>query len=281
MSMMKQWTLFPTVLQRKFLLTLLAGIASAGISVIICVATKDHILLALGIVVLCACLISCRGIWATAAHKNYEVVEGGFPMYKPHTIEQYKVYRFLEENFALEHFLLAPLSRFGLMLEDKTGEKIAFAFLNDCVQEIPVPAPAAPETVIAFLKQFRSLTPRPVVHDFEALTRWWLDNPNPLTYQQALGMSDNLYHHFLSHPLISEDDALRLARKGLVTESEYNDLQLWYFNGHTMSCWFGPLGVDGTGSLYGLTFDYQTASPTKTQFYLLDDYYRVMNHLTE
>ena len=51
--------------------------------------------------------------------------------------------------------------------------------------------------------------------------------------------------------------------KGLVTESEYNDLQLWYFNGHTMSCWFGPLGVDGTGSLYGLTFDYQTASPTR------------------
>ena len=76
MSMMEQWTLFPTVLQRKFLLTLLAGIASAGISVIICVATKDHILLALGIIVLCACLISCRWIWATAAHKNYEVVEG-------------------------------------------------------------------------------------------------------------------------------------------------------------------------------------------------------------
>ena len=72
--MMEQWTLFPTVLQRKFLLTLLAGIASAGISAIICVATKDHILLALGIIVLCACLISCRGIWVTAAHKNYEVV---------------------------------------------------------------------------------------------------------------------------------------------------------------------------------------------------------------
>ena len=102
-------------------------------------------------------------------------------MYKPHTIEQYKVYRFLEENFALEHFLLAPLSRFGLILEDKTGEKIAFAFLNNCVQEIPVPAPAAPETVTAFLKQFRSLTPHPVVHDFEALTRWWLNNPNQRT----------------------------------------------------------------------------------------------------
>ena len=45
-------------------------------------------------------------------------------------------------------------------------------------------------------------------------------------------MSDILYRDFLSHPLINEDDALRLARKGLVTESEYNDLQLWYFNGH-------------------------------------------------
>ena len=53
--MMEQWILFPTVLQRKFLLTLLAGIASAGISAIICVATKDHILLSLGIIVLCAC----------------------------------------------------------------------------------------------------------------------------------------------------------------------------------------------------------------------------------
>ncbi len=39
------------------MLTLLARIASAGISAIICVATKDHILLSLGIIVLCACLI--------------------------------------------------------------------------------------------------------------------------------------------------------------------------------------------------------------------------------
>ena len=31
-------------------------------------------------------------------------------MYKPHTIEQYKVYRFLEENFALEHSLLCRAS---------------------------------------------------------------------------------------------------------------------------------------------------------------------------
>lgn len=40
-------------------------------------------------------------------------------MYKPYTIDQYKVYQFLEENFALDQFLLSPLSRNALMLEDK------------------------------------------------------------------------------------------------------------------------------------------------------------------
>lgn len=43
----------------------------------------------------------------------------GQPMYKPYTIDQYKVYQFLEENFALDQFLLSPLSRNALMLEDK------------------------------------------------------------------------------------------------------------------------------------------------------------------
>ena len=32
-------------------------------------------------------------------------------MYKPHTIEQYKIQRFLDETFAMEHFLVSPLSR--------------------------------------------------------------------------------------------------------------------------------------------------------------------------
>ena len=48
-------------------------------------------------------------------------------MYKPHTIEQYKVYRFLEENFALEHFLLAPLSRFGLMTKPVKKSRLPFS----------------------------------------------------------------------------------------------------------------------------------------------------------
>ena len=34
-------------------------------------------------------------------------------MYKPHTIEQYKIQRFLDETFAMEHFLVSPLSQIG------------------------------------------------------------------------------------------------------------------------------------------------------------------------
>ena len=37
-------------------------------------------------------------------------------MYKPHTIEQYKIQQFLDHTFAMEHFLVSPLSRSALML---------------------------------------------------------------------------------------------------------------------------------------------------------------------
>ena len=37
-------------------------------------------------------------------------------MYKPHTIEHYKIQRFLDETFAMEHFLVSPLSRASLLL---------------------------------------------------------------------------------------------------------------------------------------------------------------------
>ena len=68
-------------------------------------------------------------------------------MHKPHTIEQYKIQQFLDANFAMEHFLVSPLSRTSLLLEDKTGEQIAFGFFDNKVQEIPIPPPAKPEDV--------------------------------------------------------------------------------------------------------------------------------------
>jgi len=65
-------------------------------------------------------------------------------MYKPHTVEQYKICRYLKdkEGFALEQFSLSPLSRNALLLEDRKGEKIAFEMKGELIQEIPVPVPA-------------------------------------------------------------------------------------------------------------------------------------------
>jgi len=143
-------------------------------------------------------------------------------MYKPHTIEQFKVQQFLEHTFAIDHFLVSPLSRTALMLEDKDGERIAFSFSDNEVREIPIPPAADLEKVKAFIRQFHALDPKPHLRTFEEITRWWLDHPNPLTYQQALGLSDELYRRFLSHPMIDDEDAwLRpaLSRRMVIVTS--------------------------------------------------------------
>lgn len=198
-------------------------------------------------------------------------------MYKPYTIEQYKIHQFMKEEFELSHFLLSPLSRSALMLEDKTGAQIAFAYQGKEVREIPIPQPAPPEEVRLFIKEFRALSPKPRLTDFEAVTKWWLNHLNPLTYQQALGLPDKLYRHFLACPLLSDEKVVSLARKGLVTRAEYQDILLWYFNGHVASCWLGPVAVDGTGELYSLILDYGKPNRHEISFYLDDDYYRFMN----
>lgn len=201
-------------------------------------------------------------------------------MYKPQTIEQYKIHCYLKEQFHLEQCLLSPLSRSSMLLEDLAGDKIAFGYENGAVREIAVPLPSDPEKVKAFLKSFRALEPKPCLNDFESITRWWLVHPNPLTYQQALGLTDDLYRHFLSYPLIDDEAAQTIVAKGLVTEKEFSDIRLWYRNGHVMTCWLGQLGLDGTGNIYGLTFRYRKPDERKYEFYLLDDYYCFMNHIT-
>lgn len=161
-------------------------------------------------------------------------------MYKPHTIEQYKIQQFLDHTFAMEHFLVSPLSRSALMLEDRCGERIAFSFSDNEVREIPIPSAPSPDKVKSFIRSFRALGAKPHLRTFEDVTRWWLNHPNPLTYQQALGLPDELYRRFLSSTLIEDEDAQRLAASGLVSEDAYQDIQLWYLNGNTANCWLGP-----------------------------------------
>ena len=104
-------------------------------------------------------------------------------MYKPHTIEQYKIQQFLDHTFAMEHFLVSPLSRSALMLEDRCGERIAFSFSDNEVREIPIPSAPSPDKVKSFIRSFRALGAKPHLRTFEDVTRWWLNHPNPLTYQ--------------------------------------------------------------------------------------------------
>ncbi len=200
-------------------------------------------------------------------------------MYKPLTIEQYKVYRYIKERFELEYFLLSPLSGSALILEDRFGERSAFSFQDGVVRETEIPPPAPAEEIKAFMARFRALDPPPKLKTFDEVTRWWLEHPNPLTHRQALGLKDTLYRHYLSHRKLKDEEVYALAAKGLVTGSEYNDILLWYLDGHTDSCWLGPLGLDGTGNIYGLTLRCQTPPSKEMTFYLLDDYYREMNHI--
>ena len=104
-------------------------------------------------------------------------------MYNPHTVEQYHIYSYLKEKFYLEYCLLSPLSRSSMLIEDMAGGKAAFGYENGAVREIALPPPPDPEQVKAFLKGFQALEPKPCLTDFEGITRWWLDHPNPLTYQ--------------------------------------------------------------------------------------------------
>ena len=182
-------------------------------------------------------------------------------MYKPHTIEQYKIQQFLDHTFAMEHFLVSPLSRSALMLEDRCGERIAFSFSDNEVREIPIPSAPSPDKVKSFIRSFRALGTKPHLRTFEDVTRWWLNHPNPLTYQQALGLPDELYRHFLSPPLIEDEDAQRLASSGLVQEDAYRTFSSGISTATPSPTAARPLGIDGTGNLYALTFNYGTPRP--------------------
>ena len=74
--MKKQWNKFPLVLRRKILLTVLAGLTSSVVSLVIFVAAADCILLALGGIILIASLVLALCLWSTAVRGRYEVVEG-------------------------------------------------------------------------------------------------------------------------------------------------------------------------------------------------------------
>ncbi len=150
-------------------------------------------------------------------------------MYKPQTIEQFKVYQYMQKHFEMDAVILSPLSRHSLMLEDMTGARIAFSYENAAIREIPIPEPLSPEEVHEYLLSVKGGGVLPFISNYKEATKWWLNTPNPLTYQQTLGLADKPYRHFLTRPMLDEKKMIKLAKSGLVTESEYMDMWLWYY----------------------------------------------------
>ncbi len=199
-------------------------------------------------------------------------------MYKPHTIEQYKVWQYLNQNFVMNQFVLSPISRTALMVEDKTGDRLIFEYRDGRILECPEPPQPSREEVINFIKAFRSDPHCPQLHTLEEITRWWLDHVSPLSYQQALSLPDDLYHYYLCHKVYDTEEVRRIISRGVVSEEEYLGIRLWYRDGNAANNWLGPLGVDGTGKRYGLTFQYRKPGEIEYIFYLRDKYYHYRNH---
>lgn len=198
-------------------------------------------------------------------------------MFKPHTIEQFKVLCYINEQFERGSVLISPASRTALKVSDRVGDSLVFDFLSDHVVEVderPVPSP---EVKSAFLRQFWAAPCHPVFQNLEDIVRWWHQEERPINFQQALGLPDDLFLHFLEHDIIDTEEVTRLVSMGRVSEEQYLAIRLWYKNGNFGVNWLGPTGVDGTGSLYELALNYRTGTELRFPFYVMDEYYKAMN----
>ena len=192
-------------------------------------------------------------------------------MYKPRTVAQFKVMEFLKASFELEEFLIAPLSLNGLMLEDRTGVRIAFVCHNDTILESAIPAPAGRKEVLLFAERLRMAYPRPEEQTFEAKTKLWLDAPGLVTFQQALGLKDDLFRHYLKYTVHSEDVIRSLVASGMVTEEEFHSILLWYLNGNWDGNRLCVSGVDSAGVCVELVLKVHQPDQELFQFYLEGD----------
>lgn len=130
-------------------------------------------------------------------------------MYKPFAVELFRIQQYLSNKFDLAHFVQMPLRRNTIILQDECGEKVAFTYQNNIVMQIPIPSTLSKEESAAYIQCLRQTRKLPNLRTFQEVTRWWASNPTPLTYQQALGLPDDLYIHYLTHTIAR----IRISRK--------------------------------------------------------------------
>ena len=190
-------------------------------------------------------------------------------MYKPRTVEQYKILEFIREEFHVECLIVSPVSRSCLMIEDIVGSRMAFQWKDGLIWEAPIPAPATTEECRAFVQSFCVDSNYPYQTGLDELTDWWLNTPNPLTHQQALNLPDDLYRRYLTcERMLDLEDVLALVMGGRVTPEQLLDLRLWFFDGHSRGNWLGPVGLDGLGKKYELVYNWNTPAEMRYPFYL-------------
>lgn len=112
--MKNQWSQFPFVLRRKILLTYLAGIASIAVSLVIFIATADHILLALGGIIFVASLVLGKSLWSIAARGQYEVVEGICTGVSTPMLRRYRKIHLMDELGTERTLLLSKTAKFQI-----------------------------------------------------------------------------------------------------------------------------------------------------------------------
>lgn len=198
-------------------------------------------------------------------------------MFKPHTIEQFKVLQYIQGQFVKGAVLISPDSRATLKVTDSVGDSLVFEYRGDQVVETdarPVPSAAVRKE---YIKQFHADPHHLVFHSLEDIVRWWHEEDRPISLQQAMNLSDDLYLHYLTHEIINTEEVCRIVSFGRITESQYLAVMLWYMDGNFEKSWLGSVGIDGTGESYELVLQYRTSAERRFRFYLMDEYYREMN----
>lgn len=198
-------------------------------------------------------------------------------MYKPFTLELFQIQEHLKTRFDLTQFIQIPLKRDTIILQDKRGKKLAFQYRENSVKKISIPTVLTKKQVAAYISSLRKQNKLPELYTYQDVTKWWAKTNNPLTYQQALGLSDKLYIHYLTHELFDDVDVLIKASQKVISVDDLKSIQLWCRNGNYHRCYLGAYGVDGHGESYKFIWNYRKPDELTFIFYVQDEYYCFMH----
>lgn len=191
-------------------------------------------------------------------------------MYKPCTAAQFKVLEYLRGSFDTSLCMIYPSGPDGLVLEDLRGGKLAFSWQDGEIREEPVPAPGSADDVWLFLDVLLYRCPDQSQWTFEMRHRLWMEGTFHVTYQQALGLSGELFQHYLRRPMFTVEDIRDLAVQGTLTMEAFYSFLLWLQDGHTRECTLVGHIEDSAGTYASLFLDDSLNGGELLQFYLVD-----------